>query len=277
MGTKHNSFTKRFGISPFFIIFAPYEKHSMDRLPIILSLAALHMAAYSQDDLYMNSQPLESTVEAIDMEDKTLTADTTTATYLWQEGRHEGAPEPWHDEQPLSLYAMPGGAGISYQPLHDGLNISVGAAVTAEIGENSHGGVGFSQSVDAAYATQLTNRLFLTVGAYLNNMYWSGDHYMNAGLTASLHYSFDEHWMAFLYAQKTLYSSDFIPLTLMDQNDNGDRIGAGITYKFNQKLSVSMSVDCLRHDFKGNKFGASFSNGSFSLGGGLLPHLNFRK
>lgn len=228
------------------------------------------MAVYAQDDLYMNSNGTGNSVEAISADTPEEASEEVSPTHdLRQEGQ-EGT-------ETFSIYAMPWGGGLYFQQLHGGFNLSVGASVSAGFGGHSYSGVGFSQTIDATYALRLSNWLSLAAGGYFNNVYWTNDHYMNAGIEATADIRFDSHWGMFFYGQKTLYSSDQMPLMLKDMNDVGDRMGAGVTYNINPKVSVSMSTDFLHHNFRGNNFGASFSNGSFSLGGGLLPRLNFSK
>ena len=69
------------------------------------------------------------------------------------------------------------------------------------------------------------------------------DTYRDAGLSAVLGYRFNDHWEAYLYGQKSLVSSNYIPYSLYDMNALGDRIGAAVKYNVNKNFSITLSVD----------------------------------
>ena len=140
-------------------------------------------------------------------------------------------------------YMPYGMQGWTAGSLHQGLNLSVGASVFAQFGKHARGGAGFSQQIAALYAVPLTKRLSLAVGGYLNNVYWNHNTVHDAGLTAVLGYQFDEHWEAYLYAQKSLVSSRNIPPYLYDIGAAGDKIGAAVKYNFNPSFSIQLSVE----------------------------------
>lgn len=144
----------------------------------------------------------------------------------------------------MSFGYMPFGLqGWTASSLHQGLNVSIGASVFAQFGKHAHGGAGFAQSISALYAVPLTKRLSLAVGGYLDNVYWNHNTVHDAGLTAVLGYQFDEHWEAYLYAQKSLVSSRNMPFYLYDMGAVGDKIGAAVKYNFNPSFSIQMSVE----------------------------------
>ena len=143
----------------------------------------------------------------------------------------------------MSFGYMPFGLqGWTASSLHQGLNVSIGASVFAQFGKHAHGGAGFAQSISALYAVPLTKRLSLAVGGYLDNVYWNHNTVHDAGLTAVLGYQFDEHWEAYLYAQKSLVSSRNMPFYLYDMGAVGDKIGASVQYHFNPSFSIGVSV-----------------------------------
>ncbi len=133
--------------------------------------------------------------------------------------------------------------GWSASGLHRGLNLSLGASVFAQFGKHARGGAGFAQHIAALYAVPLTSRLSLAVGGYLNHVNWDHNSVHDAGLTAVLGYQFDEHWEAYLYAQKSLVSSEHMPYYLYDMGAVGDRIGAAVKYNFNPSFSIQVSVE----------------------------------
>lgn len=140
--------------------------------------------------------------------------------------------------------------------LHRGLNMNLGASVFASFGKNAYHGTGFEQDITLMYAQPVTDHLSLAIGGYLNNLYWAHDTYRSAGLNAVLGYRFDEHWEAYLYAQKALVKPSGIrhgfwgrgmPLPLYDIGNIGDRIGFAVKYNFSPSFSVQLNVE--KHDY----------------------------
>lgn len=141
--------------------------------------------------------------------------------------------------------------------LHQGLNINVGLSAFTQFGKHARHGVGFSQNLSAIYATPLSEKLSLALGGYINNVNWDGDNYRSGGINAQLGYRFDEHWEAYLYAQKTLYNNmphynwygyrGMYPMDMMMPYDaymyNVDRIGAAVRYNFNPSFSIQLNVE----------------------------------
>lgn len=136
-----------------------------------------------------------------------------------------------------------GGIGWDSWELHKGLNMNLGASVFAQFGKHARHGAGFSQNIAAMYAMPLSKNLSFAAGGYLNNTYWGHDTYRDAGLSAVLGYRFNDHWEAYLYGQKSLVSSNYIPYPLYDMNALGDRIGAAVKYNVNKNFSITLSVD----------------------------------
>lgn len=135
-------------------------------------------------------------------------------------------------------------SGFHSWDLHEGINASIGLSVFSTFGSgNTYSGAGFGQRVALMYAKPLTERLSIAAGGYFNNMSWAHSQYRDAGLTAVLGYRFDEHWSAYLYGQKSLTPSTYIPLPLMDMSQMGDRIGAAVRYDLNPSVSFQISCD----------------------------------
>lgn len=141
------------------------------------------------------------------------------------------------------MYPMYGGMGWDNWELHKGLNVSMGASVFAQFGKHARHGAGFNQNIAAMYAMPLSKNLSLAIGGYFNNTYWGHDTYRDAGLSAVLGYRFNKHWEAYLYGQKSIASSNYIPYSLYDMNALGDRIGAAVKYNVNKNFSITLSVD----------------------------------
>ena len=128
--------------------------------------------------------------------------------------------------------------------LHKGMNVSLGASVFAEFGKNARGGAGFTQNVSAMYAVPVTKKLSVAVGGYFNNIMWQHDTWREAGVSAIMGYKFNDHWEAYLYGQKSLAGNRrFMPCTVYDISNIGDRIGAVVKYNVNPNFSFQVSVE----------------------------------
>ena len=152
---------------------------------------------------------------------------------------------------PIGMYPLSWG-GWYWWDLHKGFNVNVGASVFAQFGKHARHGAGFSQNISAMYAMPLTDKLSLAVGGYFNNVYWAHDSYRDAGVSAVLGYQFNEHWEAYLYAQKSLIDNNkfhrFTPYPLYDMGELLDRSGAAVKYNFSPNFSVQLSVE--RDEFR---------------------------
>jgi hypothetical protein len=127
--------------------------------------------------------------------------------------------------------------------LHEGLNVTVGASVMAQFGKHARSGAGFGQNIAMVYALPLSKRLTLAVGGYFNRLSWSHDAYHDAGVTAVLGYRFDEHWEAYIYGQKSITHSKYMPMPFYGMGMMGDRLGAAVRYNFSPSMSVEVSVE----------------------------------
>lgn len=144
---------------------------------------------------------------------------------------------------PVTLQPLYWGGWNSWS-LHRGLNVSLGASVFAEFGKNARGGAGFAQNISAMYAMPVTKKLSVAVGGYFNNVMWQHDAWREAGLSAVVGYKFNDHWEAYLYGQKSLAGNRrFMPCTVWDISNIGDRIGAAVKYNVNRNFSFQVSVE----------------------------------
>ena len=142
----------------------------------------------------------------------------------------------------FGFYPLWWGGWYDWQ-LHKGLNVNLGASVFAQFGKNAwHKGAGFQQDISLMYAQPLTDKLSLAVGGYFNNISWAHDSWRDAGINAVLGYKFDDHWEAYLYAQKSLVNKA-MPLPLYDMSNIGDRLGAAVRYNFSPSFSIQVSVE----------------------------------
>jgi len=141
-----------------------------------------------------------------------------------------------------ALFRHPyGWSDLGLWRLHSGLNLNVGASVWGAWG----GGLsclGFSQNISLLYALPLSKRLSMALGGYLSNTFMTRGSYRDAGLSAMLNYRLNEHWEAYVYAQKSLVTSR-APLPVYGMGRVGDRIGAALKYNFNPAFSVQLNVE----------------------------------
>lgn len=152
--------------------------------------------------------------------------------------------------------------------LHQGMNINVDLSAFYLSGKHLHGG-GFGQRISATYLKPLTEKLWVAAGGYLNNTFFKGDSFRDGGIYGMVGYKFDEHWEAYLYAQKSItnnyYSTPYYnnwygysPFHSSFREGGfgtpgADVIGATLQYNFNPSFSVAVSVEGVwykNHDLK---------------------------
>lgn len=143
---------------------------------------------------------------------------------------------------PISMYHVWPGFWNSWQ-LHEGLNLSLWTAVTAQFGKNAAHGMAFSQNISAMYAIPLNGKLSVAMGGYFNNTYWQHDRFGSVGLTALLGYKFNERWEAYVYGQMSITENRMTPYPLGYMNGAGDRIGTALKYNFNDHSSIQISIE----------------------------------
>jgi hypothetical protein len=153
--------------------------------------------------------------------------------------------------------------------LHPGLNLSVDLSAFATFGHNVPHRGGFGERLTATYLANITDKLWIAAGGYIQNTNWGGDNYRDGGLYAVLGYKFNEHWEAYIYGQKSIannYGSmynrydyygcapgyfGYLPGVMGYGYGYGglygpaavDRIGATVKYNFNPNFSVQVSVE----------------------------------
>ncbi len=225
----------------------------MKRIVISFMLFMGWSTAFSQTE----SNQLESNIDIIEPTPQLAGSATQAPSHISQFPTSIG-PDSLHllplntygHVHPFSLSPYWFGRWDNWQ-LHSGLNVSLGASVSAQFGKHARSGVGFGQSISAMYAMPLSERASLAVGGYFNNLSWGRDNFREAGLSAVFGYQFDEHWEAYIYAQKSLANNHQAPLPLYSSmyslgglhNGWGDRIGAAVRYNFNPSFSIEVSLE----------------------------------
>lgn len=162
--------------------------------------------------------------------------------------------------------------------LHEGLNVGVGLSAFATFGKNVPHRGGFTQDINATYLAPISRdgRMWLAAGGYLQNTFWGGDSYRDAGLYAMLGYRFDEHWEAYVYGQLSLannyndyysrygwygygpfggmgrwgYASLFgySPMGYGMGMAGANVLGAGVIYHFNRNFSIGLNIQGAWYD-----------------------------
>ena len=225
----------------------------MKRIVISFMLFMGWSTAFSQTE----SNQLESNIDIIEPTPQLAGSATQAPSHISQFPTSIG-PDSLHllplntygHVHPFSLSPYWFGRWDNWQ-LHSGLNVSLGASVSAQFGKHARSGVGFGQSISAMYAMPLSERASLAVGGYFNNLSWGRDNFREAGLSAVFGYQFDEQWEAYIYAQKSLTNNHQAPLPLYSSmyslgglhNGWGDRIGAAVRYNFNPSFSIEVSLE----------------------------------
>lgn len=225
---------------------------------LTLMIMAFASATTSAQDVNANKtiNPYKTSKATADTMPKALDSHTTSRTHKYNMPEvADNAPEAiptdtmhiprmnaYGQVAPINMYPSNWGGWHNWE-LHKGLNLNVGTSVFAQFGKNARHGAGFAQNISAMYAVPLTNKLSVTMGGYLNNIYWAHDNYRDAGLSAVLGYKFNEHWEAYAYGQKSLVNNHNMPYPLYDTNNVGDRIGAAVKYNFNKNASIQISVE----------------------------------
>lgn len=219
--------------------YAQDDRTSAKKVPqTAVSTSPEPVTTAGDDDLFMSAPRFNG--EAIDLHDTGSrpygTAKTDTVSL------NLPAVDQLGQARPLGIYPY-GWGGWSNWRLHKGLNVSLGAAVSAQFGHGAMSGVGFSQNISAMYVMPLSNKLSIAVGGYFTNMDWGRYSYREAGVNAMLGYRFNDHWEGYVYAQKSITGSRHMPMPLYDMNALGDRIGAAVRYNFSPSFSIQLNVE----------------------------------
>lgn len=178
---------------------------------IVLALALLPLAAKAQQEQKVSFGPLHSPDSP--REDWILPGDTMTIG--GQRKIYTGKPMKNPDipaaGNPADQERSPFDYGYGWG-LHKGINLSVDLSAFATFGKNVPHRGGFAQTIDATYLVPVTkdNKLWMALGAYVNNVNYGGDSYRDGGVYGMLGYKINSHWDAYVYGQLSIannYSS----------------------------------------------------------------------
>ncbi len=137
--------------------------------------------------------------------------------------------------------------------LHEGLNANLDLSAFTSFGKNHISGT--AERISLLYARALSDHWSIAVGGYFANMNSNWGNYRTGGLSALVDYRFNEHWEAYVFAQKNLFNSNSIsrygPWYGMDAYDYfgnmADRIGLGVRYNFNPSTYVEVQFSWDRY------------------------------
>ncbi len=139
--------------------------------------------------------------------------------------------------------------GYGTRNLHAGINASVDLSAFTSFGKHHFSGT--AERIDLMYGAQLNDKLSVAAGGYFENFNTNMGSYRAAGIAAMLDYRFNEHWEAYVYAQKNiLYNASgsrfgmWNGLNAYDYYGNfADRIGLGLRYNFNNCTFLEVQFD----------------------------------
>lgn len=231
--------------------------HSMKKTTIVIFclMFALGMSAQDVDRL-------QSKVEPADVDVQTETTEVyrngmmPVATFNHESASYADSlhlPEvDYNGRIPRlhSWYTPYLGYGIGTWQLHEGLNVNLGLSAFTSFGKHSFNG--WSRDVSVVYAKPINDKLSIALGGYLNSISSNIGSYNEGGLTAMLDYRFNDHWEAYLFAQKSflndntmMFSHRMSPMYMMYSPfyNGGDRIGGGVRYHFNNDNFIQFQFE----------------------------------
>ncbi len=139
--------------------------------------------------------------------------------------------------------------------LHEGFNANLDLSAFTSFGKNHFSGT--AERISLMYAKALSEHLSIAIGGSFTNMNTNFGAYRTGGLSAIIDYRFNDHWEAYVYAHKNLFSSGInnrygaLPgMYAYDYFGNmSDRIGLGVRYNFNESTFVEVQLDFERSPF----------------------------
>lgn len=144
------------------------------------------------------------------------------------------------------------GGGFWGWDLHEGLNVNIGASVSASFG-NGHTTTGIGQNIAVMYADAVNSKFSYAVGGYMNNYSFGNSSFREGGISAMLNYRFNDKLEGYAYVQKNITSNysrmGFVhPMAMpyYDMANIGDRIGGGLRYQINDHSSIQFNFEYSR-------------------------------
>lgn len=136
----------------------------------------------------------------------------------------------------------PLGWGMPFE-LHEGFNAQIGLGVMAGFGKyNPFKGVSFFTDLSVAYVKPVSDHWTLALGGTLSRFRFFNDNVFAGSAFAIANYKFDDHWSASIYASYNHMPDGMGMYNFSTFNDKCARIGGEVTYRFNEKFSVSVGA-----------------------------------
>lgn len=205
------------------------------RILLITILVNISLLAFAQNDITKGK-----------MEEMNPTVDSTFVSDSF-DAIHAPLHLPTltdHGIMPPMHYTPYLWSGFPSWDLHEGMNAQLGLSAFSTFGSGkTYAGVGFAENVSMMYAKALNPKLSIAVGGYIDNMTWNHMNYRTAGLSAVVGYQFDEHWSGYVYGQKSLVQSGYMPYPLRYMGEIGDKIGAAVRYTFSPSFSIQVNIE----------------------------------
>ena len=149
-----------------------------------------------------------------------------------------GRPTLFSMWMPISPWAWGG-----MWDIHEGLNAQIGAGVMVGFGKhNPFKGASFFSNVSLVYAKALDEHWTLAMGGTLSRFKFFNDNVFAGDIYALANYRFDDHWSASIYASYNHMPRGMGMYDFTTFNENCARIGGEVTYRFNEKFSMSVGL-----------------------------------
>ena len=149
-----------------------------------------------------------------------------------------GRPTLFSMWMPMSPWAWGG-----MWDIHEGLNAQIGAGVMVGFGKhNPFRGTSFFTNTSLVYAKALDEHWTLALGGTLSRFKFFNDNVFTGDVYALANYRFDDHWSASIYASYNHMPRGMGMFDFTTFNENCARIGGEVTYRFNEKFSMSVGL-----------------------------------
>lgn len=136
----------------------------------------------------------------------------------------------------------PFGWGTTWD-VHEGFNAQIGMGVIVGFGKNNpFKGASFYTDLSLIYAKPVSEHWTLALGGTLSRFKFFNDNVFTGSVFALGNYRFNEHWSASVYASYNHMPECARMYDFTTFNENCARIGGEVTYRFNEKFSMSLGL-----------------------------------
>lgn len=136
----------------------------------------------------------------------------------------------------------PFGWGMPWD-LHEGMNVQIDLGVMVGFGKNNpFHGASFFTDLSLAYAKSIGTHWTLVAGGTLSRFRFLDKNVFAGNAFTMANYKFNDHWSASVFASYNKMPEGTSIYCYGPLNEQSIRIGGEVTYKFNEKTSVSLGV-----------------------------------